>query len=253
MPHPVKPVDGALYEPVVWLRHAALSARARRELDRLVDVAIGIADRDGLEGLTMRRLAADAGTGTTTLYRYMRGREELLELMADAAYASHDLPDQLSGDWRTDVSVLARDMRERYLRHPWLPTLFVTIGPHTLRAANLAASVALNITQEAASAEAITSILHHFVRGAAVGEIAERTALTRSPLTPEQRASVITDWKQAALNSDEYPAFARLRTAHTKHTYSDLFEFGLARLLDGIAEFLDKAADARPADPKPPV
>lgn len=225
---------------VVWLRHTMLSARARRELERLVEVAINIADRDGLSGLTMRRLAADADTGTTTLYRYFHSRDELLELMADTAHASDDLPARPSGDWRADLGAIARAMREQYLRHPWLPTLFVTIGPHTLRVANLAASVALTISPDAATADAITSALQHYVRGAAVGEIAENAAAARSPLDIHDRARAINAWIRAVVDNPDYPAFAKLKTAGTNLSRSDRFEFGLARLLDGIEEFLNQ-------------
>src|SRR6478672_5969627 len=76
--------DPAASPDVVWLRLETLSPRARRELDRIVAAAVVLADREGLEALSMRRLAAELDTGTTTLYRYVTGRDELLELMVDA-------------------------------------------------------------------------------------------------------------------------------------------------------------------------
>jgi AcrR family transcriptional regulator len=225
-------------DTVVWVRHATLSPRARRELRRLVDVAIDIADRDGLAALTMRVLAAEAETGTTTLYRYIRSRDELLELMADAVHEAADLPDQTSGHWRADLSAIAHAMRAQYLQHPWLPTLVVTVGPHTLRMANLAAAAALRLSPDPATAEAVTSTIYHYVRGAVLGEIAETTSTTHAPLTAAQVRS-ITSWKQAMLDNPDYAAFARLRRTDVTLTHAERFEFGLERLLDGIERQLD--------------
>jgi hypothetical protein len=103
--------------------------------------------------------------------------------MADAAHVVGDIPDRPAGDWRKDISAIAHALREQYLRHPWLPTVVVTIGLHTIRVANLVASVALGHRRDAATAQAITLTIHHFVRGAAVGEIAESRRPSKEPGT----------------------------------------------------------------------
>jgi AcrR family transcriptional regulator len=249
MPHdrdetPTLAPDGA--PQVVWQRLETLSARARWEVERIVTVAVGIADRNGLEALSMRRLATDLETGTTSLYRYVRSRDELIELMADAVIARDDLPAAPSGDWRADCTLIARGTRRQYLQHPWLATLFVTLGPNALRLADLATAVALRIAPDVPTAEAIMSTLLQFVRGAAVGELSEREAYRRSGLTREQWSRAIGPWVHAVVESGRYPAFARIAVADEDEdlSHGDRFEFGLARLLDGIERFL--AAPDRP-------
>lgn len=235
-PDPEPPV------PVVWLRRAELSARSRRELDRVVDIAIGIADRDGLDALTMRRLAAAAETGTTTLYRYLHSRDDLLDLMADTAHAVDDLSDRPSGDWQADMAVIARALRDIYLRHPWLPTLFVTVGPNTLRLADLAASVTLAVAPDAATAQAINSALMSFVRGAALAEVTDRVGRTQPAHADAHRTRARTEWQHAVISGGSYPAFVQVARAAHQNDQAELFEFGLARLIDGIETLLHKPA-----------
>jgi AcrR family transcriptional regulator len=89
-------------------------------LDRIASAAMEIADADGLAAVTMRSVAAALGTGPASLYRYVRTRDELIDLMVDAANGEIDCRRALSGDWLADLLALARSSRGVYLRHPWL-------------------------------------------------------------------------------------------------------------------------------------
>lgn len=89
-------------------------------LDRIASAAMEIADADGLAAVTMRSVAADLGTGPASLYRYVRTRDELVDIMVDAANGEIDCRRALSGDWLADLLALARSSRIVYLRHPWL-------------------------------------------------------------------------------------------------------------------------------------
>ena len=78
-------------------------------LDRIVEAAIRVADTEGLEGLSMRRVAAELGTGTMSLYRYVPGKGELLDLMLDRVQRPSENPADLGDDgWRTALEALAR-------------------------------------------------------------------------------------------------------------------------------------------------
>src|SRR5215468_11200214 len=133
---PAKPQEDVAAPPdVVWLRLETLGPRARRELDRIVAAAVVLADREGLDALSMRRLAVELGTGTTTLYRYVTGRDELLELMVDAVNGSDGVVTGKPAAWRDGLALVAREARGRFLAHPWLASQLVarpTIGPNTL-------------------------------------------------------------------------------------------------------------------------
>lgn len=82
----------------------------------------------------MRRVAADLGTGAASLYRYVETREDLLDLMIDAAGAEYDFRAP-TGDWLADVLAIGDQARAIMRRHPWLPSLLITrpvLGPNGL-------------------------------------------------------------------------------------------------------------------------
>jgi AcrR family transcriptional regulator len=119
---------------VIWLRpeHAAVGRPAERSRAEITAAAIELADAEGLDALSMRRLAASLGTGAASLYRYVANREDLLDLMTDATAAEFDLP-AASGDWLADLLAIAQQARRVMRGHPWLPTLVITrpvLGPH---------------------------------------------------------------------------------------------------------------------------
>ncbi|MFD2080950.1 regulatory protein, tetR family [Actinopolymorpha cephalotaxi] len=121
-------------EPVIWMRpeQAPLGRRAERSRAEITAAAVEIADREGLEAVSMRRVASALGTGAASLYRYVATREDLLDLMTDSVGSEYDLPAP-SGDWQADLLVVARQARQIMRRHPWLPTMVVrrpTLGPH---------------------------------------------------------------------------------------------------------------------------
>jgi AcrR family transcriptional regulator len=106
-----------------------------------VTAGIEIADAEGLEALSMRRVAEALGVGTMSLYRYVPGKAELLDLMLDRISAPDPSVDGLGADWRSAIEVLGRGMWRLYLRHPWLPFVDQTrplLGPNSLDGFELA-------------------------------------------------------------------------------------------------------------------
>jgi AcrR family transcriptional regulator len=114
----------------IWLRpeRAAVGRPAQRSRAEITTSAIAIADREGLDAVSMRRVAADLGTGAASLYRYLDNREELLDLMADAVGGEYELAEP-SGDWLADLLAVGERGRVILRRHPWLPGLVVTRPP----------------------------------------------------------------------------------------------------------------------------
>ena len=118
---------------LIWMRpeHANAGRPAERSRTLVTAAAIAVADRDGLDAVTMRRVAAELGTGAASLYRYVATRDDLLDLMADSTGAEYDLAAS-SGDWLADLLEIARQARAIMMRHPWLPALVITratLGP----------------------------------------------------------------------------------------------------------------------------
>ncbi|MFJ4776305.1 TetR/AcrR family transcriptional regulator [Streptomyces sp. NPDC088762] len=116
-----------LSEPSRLGRPAAL------DVDRVVAAAVETADRDGLEGVTLPKIAKGLGVTGMSLYRYVGSKDELLVLMGDHALGAPPRFD--TGDWREGLRAWARAQREVYQQRPWLAHLPVTgppSGPHRI-------------------------------------------------------------------------------------------------------------------------
>ncbi|MFG2643995.1 TetR/AcrR family transcriptional regulator [Streptomyces sp. NPDC048370] len=130
---------GRAAEPeVIWARPERTGRGPKPAYSRadIVAAAVRIADADGIDALSMRRIAADIGCGTMSLYNYVPRKEDLYELMVDAVSGEYELPDPPSGDWRADMLHVGRQARGILHRHPWVIRLMTTgyaFGPNALR------------------------------------------------------------------------------------------------------------------------
>jgi AcrR family transcriptional regulator len=118
----------------IWMRRerAAVGRPAQRSRAEITAAAVNIADREGLDAVSMRRVAAALGTGAASLYRYVETRDDLLDLMTDAAAGEYSLPEP-SGDWLADLAAIGEQSRAIMRHHPWLAGLITTrpvIGPN---------------------------------------------------------------------------------------------------------------------------
>ncbi len=98
----------------------------------ITEVALRVADAEGLDAVSMRRVAAELGTGGASLYRYVQTREDLLDLMTDAAGGELTAL-RPSGDWLSDLIDFGEQLRAILRRHRWLAGLVITrpvIGPN---------------------------------------------------------------------------------------------------------------------------
>jgi AcrR family transcriptional regulator len=118
----------------IWMRpeRSAVGRPAQHSRAEITAVALGIADREGLDAVSMRRVAAELGTGAASLYRYVETRDDLLDLMTDATGAEVS-PAAPTGDWLADLVALGEQVRAGLRRHRWLASLVMTrsvIGPN---------------------------------------------------------------------------------------------------------------------------
>jgi AcrR family transcriptional regulator len=108
--------------------------RAPLTRERVLQAAVELADRDGIEALSMRKLGKELGVEGMALYRHVRGKEELLDGIVDAVVGEIRAP-RGGTDWKADMRALALSARQVMLRHPWAPRVVVDrqdIGPATL-------------------------------------------------------------------------------------------------------------------------
>jgi AcrR family transcriptional regulator len=215
-------------QTVIWLRpeHADAGRPAERSRAQVTAAAMNIADQDGLEAVTMRRVAAELGTGAASLYRYVASRDDLLDLMADSAGAEYVLAAP-SGNWLADLLDVAGQARAIMLRHPWLPTLVITRATLGPRGADLLEHV-LNVLKDhgadlATKLEAFGALM----------------AVTATFVQSETASDQAARQRQAAylhhLATDgQHPQLALLTTAAPPGDPGDRFANLLARILTGL-------------------
>jgi AcrR family transcriptional regulator len=222
----------------VWARPERPSRGRAGALDsrQIVRTAIAIADREGLDALTMRRIAQRLGAGTMSLYWHVRDKDELIELMRDEVAGEQTL--QPSGDWRSDLARFARDTRGTFLRHPWLASVaFGTppIGPNSLRQDELTMAAMSSLGVDLQTQGAVSAAVYFFVIGFVLRELAQEQVQQRTGMTVEQWRASVAPYIQQQLASGRYPNLQRVVSSGTDLDNDAAFEFILEFLLDAIA------------------
>jgi len=211
---------------------------------RIATAAVAIADAEGLDAVSIRRVAAELGAGTTSLSRYVSKKDEILELMGDEVL--DELRDtELPAGWREALRTIARALREVCLRHPWFANVLAgraIHGPHSLhwRERTLSAFDGMDLgTDEMLAA---LGTLSAFVLGHVLGELADREAARRSGLSHDQWMEREGEYGPMIMASGEYPRFTRVMVEaelpHAADRQERGFEAGLDRVLAGIAAHL---------------
>ena len=122
-----------------WQRLPARPARRRREpisRDAIVEAAVGVLDREGLDALSMRRVADELGTGAASLYWHVGSKDGLLDLVFEYVIGEQQVPDPDAAHWQEQVKEVARSQREICLRHPYVVQISIgriPMGPNALR------------------------------------------------------------------------------------------------------------------------
>ena len=125
--------------PAPWQRTPARAARRRRDpitQEAIVETALRILDGEGLDGLSMRRIAEELDTGAASLYWHVGSKDGLLDLVLDQVIGEGNVPDPDPGKWQDQIKQVARDQRAASLRHPWVVRVSIgriPMGPNALR------------------------------------------------------------------------------------------------------------------------
>jgi DNA-binding transcriptional regulator YhcF (GntR family) len=211
----------------------------------IVRAAVRIADAEGIDALSMRRVAASLGAGAMSLYRHVPGKDELMLLMRDAVFAEFPLPAAGPSDWRAALELTARTQWRLYRRHPWLArTTSLTrpyAGPNQLPYSewNLRVLSALGLDDDTVFLLHLS--LFSFVHGSAASLEAESREEADTGLTGSEWLAQREEAGRSVLGSGAFPVSARVFGAPDLGLDLDrLFEFGLARLLDGVAQLAQR-------------
>ncbi|QES42263.1 TetR family transcriptional regulator [Streptomyces venezuelae] len=205
-------------------------------LDRIVTEAVRLADAEGLAAVSMRRLSTELGTGTMSLYRYVPGKGDLVDLMLDRVNTPPEEDEPFTGGWREGVEAFARETLVLYRRHPWL--LHVNqarpvLGPGAVGGLDRVLSRIKPMGLTDPELVGVIVMTEGYVTGVARTQVHEMEAVTRSGLSEQDFWAAQAPTLERIMKSGRYPTLAGL-TDDSFGPDFDHFEFGLQRLLDGL-------------------
>ena len=214
--------------------------------EKIAALAIRIADAEGLEAASIRRIAAKLGSGAASLYRYVANKQDLFDLMADSVLGEDRMP-RSSRDWRAGLRKAAGLYRAMYLRHPWMLTVSgfrMLNGTNLLRWFEFTLSAIDGHGLDIDEMLVLSNTLFAYARGHAASEIGEREASVRSGMS---RAGWMTEHAESVrsiVESGRFPYFNRIVkdavTPHRKAMEERGFQEGLECLLNGFAVRLER-------------
>lgn len=225
--------------------------KARLTVAQITQAAIEIADAEGLATLSMRRVADRLGIGAMSLYTYVPGKAELLDLMLDSAYG--ELPTEETetgmGDWRRRLERLATDNWQLLLRHPWMLDVAAVrpvMGPHLVAKYDRELRAVDGIGLTDLQMDAVATLVSGHVDSTARLAVQARYAEARTGVSDEDWWAAYAPVLERMVDWERYPVATRVGSAagaEHRGAYSPehAFEFGLARILDGIAVLLADA------------
>jgi DNA-binding transcriptional regulator YhcF (GntR family)/AcrR family transcriptional regulator len=210
--------------------------------DRIVRTAMAIADAEGLDGLSMRRVAGELGAATMALYRHVADKDDLVLRMQDAALCEWQAAADTSEGWRPRLEIAARRLWAVFRRHPWLAPAMSMTRPQPL-AGGLAYSEWTLAALDRSGADHATVMttyltLFNYVRGTAVNLEPEAEAEAASGLNTDEWMETQVPTLRSIISNGRFPTFERVVSAPYDFDLDVLFEFGLQRLLDGFAVVL---------------
>ena len=211
---------------------------------RIVDAAIAIADREGLAAVSMRRLATELRVATMSLYRHVPSKDELVLVMLDAVFREEALPSKRPRGWRAKLDLLARVQWAIYRRHKWMAaTISLTrpvLVPNGMKHTEWALEATDGVVGDAAQQLLVALTLFGFVRGLAASLETETYAEQDTGMSSDDHIEAQTREFEAIVASGAFPMLTRVSAVPDLDVGLDaLFEFGLARVLDGIERMVE--------------
>lgn len=242
--------DPARSLAILWRTREPASRNGRPELStsRIARAAIEIADTEGIGALTMRRVSDVLGVGTMSTYTYVPGKAELLDVMIDTVYGEMACPEDVPGAWRARLELVARENWALYRRHPWLVQVESSrpaLGPNSMAKYDYELRALAGAALSDVEMDAVLTLVLGQVKSAARA-VADAAELEReSGLSDRQWWQTCGPWLERFISSGSYPMAARVGAAAGEahgaaYDPEYAFEFGLARVLDGIGVLVEQ-------------
>jgi AcrR family transcriptional regulator len=231
----------------IWARPEPAARQPRFSRDQIASAALEIADTEGFDAVTMRRIARALGAGTMSLYRYIETRADLLALIDDALLGESLVPGDLPADWREAVAAIARRTRQTFLHHRWTVEVLqgsaaaqgAVAGPNAMRRFEQSLAALASAPLSTAAKLDLLGIVDDYVFGHVLRS-AELTERLRTGTHSPAPAAVRT-FTEAQLATGSFPQLAALAVDPAGAGLADQarlderFERGLRLLIDGFA------------------
>jgi AcrR family transcriptional regulator len=228
----------------------ATRPRARLTKEQVCRAAVELADRGGLESLTMRKLADALGVGVMSLYYYVPNKDELLTGMVDIVFSEIELP-STDVDWKMAMRQRALSTRDALNRHRWAVGLMESRampGPSSFRVHN----AVLGYLREGGFSIEMTiqaySVLDAYIYGFALQEktVPFENAEEAAAVAQEQvrEYETVAQEQQLAALAEEFPYLAEVVASHVAkvgYDFAEAFEYGLDLILDALEKRRDTA------------
>jgi AcrR family transcriptional regulator len=241
----------------IWTRPEPGTRRPRFSREQIAAAALAIADAEGFDAVSIRRIATALGAGTMSLYRYISAKSDLVALMDDAIMAESLIPDgEMPADWREALAMIARYTRAALLRHPWAVLALQggagagqdgAFGPNGIRHFEQSLAAVAGAPLDTAAKLDLITLIDDYVFGHVLraGEVQARSAGA-----DQGHAAEIAQYIQRQIATGRFPHLEKLTHDPAAQTVADpgrldeRFERGLRALLDGAAA--DARADGTP-------
>jgi AcrR family transcriptional regulator len=242
------------------MRPEPAGRRAPRSRDDIAQAAIAVADAEGLEAVSMRRVASELGLGTMSLYHYVRSKDELLDLMGDGIMGRQLVDDaELRKGWRAGLTAIAHATRRNFERHPWMgdamrPRPSSVPGPNALRHVDQSLAAVADTGLDAQGQMDLIAAVDDYVIGYVIRAL--RFAEEEESAPGEEWLAEMFEHMRERIERGGYPHLQRALEANRAEGRSDeelarmatderRFERGLERILDGIEVELKRTAKRR--------
>jgi AcrR family transcriptional regulator len=220
--------DQRIPEPPWWTSEQRRSARSALSREAIVEAALRVLDRHGLDGLSMRRVAAELDTGAASLYWHVANKDQLLNVLLDRVIGQIPLPEPDPERWRYQIRQFARDGRAAFGRHRDLARASmgrIPIGPNLLRAVEWQLTLLTAAGIPARPAAWFGDLFALYVTAHAFEATVAQDA--------DEEAAAMTDYL-SALPPERFPHLMAAAGELMSGDADQRFEFGLDLLIEGL-------------------
>lgn len=238
--------DPARTLALLWRTQERVSRKGKPDLsvDRIVRAGITLADADGLKALSMRRVAEALGVGTMSLYTYVPGKGELIDVMVDTVQAATGR--EPARGWRAHLTYVARENLALYRRHPWLLQVAparTVLGPQVAAKYDFELRGLEGVGLSDVEMDSVLNLVLGHVQNSARDLTAAAVTEKETGLTDQQWWDAAAPVLMTVFDPARFPVAARVGAAvgeahHSAFSPEHSFEFGLEMILDGVARLV---------------